>query len=156
MSKLSVASKAYGGGVARPFRPARMDWDGLFDLDFLPIATNAPVSGHYAFEVAYPYIKHEFYFTSNDSPRVNVEGDSIVTVADKDASVVPNDVPNPRLRIPNRSLRSRLGSNIVPRLPTPGIASPPSQTQRFIVGAQIQLQDKPIFKWPPSCPATTA
>ena len=94
-SKVSVASKAYGGGVARPFRPARMDWDGLFDLDFLPIATNAPVSGHYAFEVAYPYIEREFYFTSNNSPRVTVEGESIVTVADNDASKIPNDVPNP-------------------------------------------------------------
>ena len=132
-SRIAVATKAYAGGVTHPFRPARMDWDGLFDLDFLPIATNATVNGHYAFEVAYPYIEREFYFTSNDSPRVTVEGESMVTVAQKDASKIPNDVSSPFLRIPNRSLRFTLGGKTVPPLPTPGIASPPAQTQRFIV-----------------------
>ena len=111
-----------------PFRPTDPDFDPMFDArvthdaagfmyivgqDMTPNRQSKQINFKNQFLVPYPYIQREFYFTTDNSPP---------TAPPQVRDFAANKF---RLRIPDRSMRLRIGSNLRPRYET-------VQTQSFI------------------------
>ena len=126
-----------------PWRPTNLDFDPLFGADTLQTpghtklvgssfaAKDIPVPGQAdLFNVAYPFIEREFYFTTDKSP---VKIDPNVGEYEYDMS---NNRANFKLRIPDRSMYFA-GAKL---------ADPKAETQKFIPpGLEWSSNDQPVI-----------
>ena len=101
-----------------PFRPSDPDFDAAFDASFLPKQKGTKN----IFEVSYPYIEREFYFTTDKSPIV---AESSAKSADWNYAA-----DKFKLRIPNRAVQIKYAS-------ASWGAADRGQTQKFIA---LQLE----------------
>ena len=107
-----------------PYHAPDPDFSEAFDASFLPKKVAGQLN---QFEIEYPYIEREFYFTTDKSPKV--------VSADPTLAAEYNYSPKVfRLRIPNRSIQ------------VGGLADPRAQTQKFIPpGLELSSATEPVI-----------
>ncbi len=101
-----------------PFRPTDPDFDAAFDAGFLPSQTGI---GKNIFNVQYPYVEREFYFTTDKSPALPPVKLSTAKDQTPDYDYSDNSF---KLRIPYRTVDIRY--------PSAGLNFKPGYVQRFI------------------------
>ncbi len=139
--KAADAVKAWRPTAASPipiFRPSDPDFTETFNRGFKPVQTAGQLN---AFQVKYPYIEREFYFTSDNSQSRDV------TVYDSTLHKYELN-PNFKLRIPDWSFVPSNGMYPPSHLKENGDPDKtPWQTQRFIAVWEpngTTVQDVPL------------
>lgn len=101
-----------------PFRPTNPDFDGAFDADFVPRQKNI---GQNFFQLQYPYVEREFYFTTDKSPAMTAA--QLIKLKDQMPDYDYAD-SSFKLRIPHRMVDIKY--------PTANLNFKPGYIQRFI------------------------
>lgn len=115
-----------------PFRPTDLDFDAAFDAGFLP---KQKAVGQNLFEMKYPYVEREFYFTTDKSPEVKLlKPTDLERVINYDFSAASF-----KLRIPYRG--------VTIQYPTSTKQNPKVfQTQKFIPwGLELSSLTEPVI-----------